>query len=105
MTHVRLAPDRLGLLGAQHLQRDGLHRRHRSELHEPLGFRMAELAGSAGDGIEAGDEEPSGALATRFAGHGTHLRAGVGRSSAVPNGPVPCQAQGVSGTGVSPRGC
>jgi hypothetical protein len=83
MTDVRLAPDRVGHLGAQHLQRDGLHRRHRGELHEPLGFRMAELAGSAGDSIEAGHQKACGAVATSFAGHGTHLGAGVGRSYGV----------------------
>ena len=58
MAYVRFAPDRLRLLRAQHLERDGLHRRHGRELDEPLGLGVTKLCSGVRDGVEPSDEQP-----------------------------------------------
>ena len=62
MAHVRLAPDRVGLLGLQDLERDRVHRRHRGELHEPLRLGVLQSRGGAGKRFEARHEETGGAV-------------------------------------------
>src|SRR4029079_6697215 len=81
MPLVRLAPDRLGPLGLQRLEGDGVHRRDRGKLHQAFGLCIAELRGDAGERVEACHEESGGAFTTRELGHRSNLRAGIGRSS------------------------
>lgn len=58
MSHVSLAPDGLGLLSAEHLERDSMHRRDGCELDQPLGLGVAKLRCRVRDCVEPGDEQP-----------------------------------------------
>lgn len=69
MAHVRLAPDLVGLLRPDQLERDGAHRRHRCELDEPFGLGVTELAGDARDCVKPGDEQTGGAVCADVLGH------------------------------------
>lgn len=69
MAHVRLAPDLVGPLGANELERDGSHRRHGGELDETLGLRVGELGRQARDGVEPRHEQTCGAVRSGVLGH------------------------------------
>ena len=57
MADVRVAPDLVGSLRLDHLERNGSHRRDRGELDESLGFGVTELRRRTGECLEPGDEE------------------------------------------------
>ena len=88
MPRVRLAPDLLGLLRLDHLQRDGVHRRNRRELDQPLGLSVTQLPGRAREGVESGDQEPRGALGTGLLGH-ARIFAPRSDGPLPPEGPCP----------------
>jgi hypothetical protein len=69
MSRVRLAPDRLGLLGLQRLERDRVHRRDRGELDEALRFSVTQLRGNGRERIEACNEKPGRSFGSSQLGH------------------------------------
>ena len=87
VSRMRLAPDGLGLLRLERLQRDGVHRGDGGELHETLGLHVADLRGHGRERIEPRHEQSRRPFGTSQFGHGSHLRGCIGRSSLA--GPVP----------------
>ncbi len=70
MADVRIAPDLVGSLRLDQLERNGVHRRNRGKLDESLGFGVTELRRHAGESFEACGEEPRRSFATGFLDHG-----------------------------------
>jgi hypothetical protein len=69
MAEMCVAPDLVGSLRPDQLERNGTHRRNRGELDETLGFRVTQLRCRAGEGFEASHEKSLGSLAAGFFDH------------------------------------
>ena len=70
MARVRVPPNLIGPFLVDHLQRNRSHRRHRSELDEPLGLGMAQLGRNTRNGVEARDEEAGSPFGAGLVDHG-----------------------------------
>lgn len=90
MSHVRVVPDLASLLRADELELEGVHRRHRRKLDEPLRFAVRKTG--ACNVLESSREQARCPLDAIGFGHVGHVRGGVGRSFLLPRGPVTCLA-------------
>jgi hypothetical protein len=81
MAHVCVAPDLVGPLGANQLERDGAHRCDGSKLDEALSLGVRQLRRDTGDGIEPRDEQARGSVRSDVLGHEVIF-------AAVPDGPA-----------------
>jgi hypothetical protein len=103
MSHVRVVPDLACLLRAEEVELDGVHRRNRRELDEPLCFAVRQTG--AGNVLESGREQARRPLDAIGFGHVGHVREGVGRSFLRSCGPVTCLAPDTAGHANDPRSC
>ena len=76
MPDVRVAPDRLGPLRLEQLERDRTHRRNGSQLDQPLRLAMAKLGRGSRHCLEPCDEEARRPFGTGLVDHARILASG-----------------------------